>query len=82
MAIAPRTWSGMELPALATAGRWKNSRMPARYTERRARRPGRGGEVLPGGRGLILGLMLLKAADSAGSSPSRWANLDGRQNRL
>ena len=25
-----------ELPALMTAGRWKNSKMPARYTERQA----------------------------------------------
>ena len=25
--------TGVELPALMTAGRWKNSRMPARYTE-------------------------------------------------
>ena len=24
----------MELPELITAGEWKNSRMPARYTER------------------------------------------------
>ena len=28
--------TGVELPALMTAGRWKNSRMPARYTERQA----------------------------------------------
>ena len=28
--------SGVELPALMTAGRWKSSRMPARYTEREA----------------------------------------------
>ena len=27
---------GVELPALMTAGRWKSSRMPARYTERQA----------------------------------------------
>ena len=26
--------TGTELPALMTAGRWKNSKMPARYTER------------------------------------------------
>ena len=26
--------SGVGLPALMTAGRWKNSRTPARYTER------------------------------------------------
>ena len=26
--------TGAELPALMTAGRWKNSKMPARYTER------------------------------------------------
>ena len=26
--------SGVELPALMTAGRWKSSKMPARYTER------------------------------------------------
>ena len=38
MAIAPRTLakSGAELPALMAAGRWKNSTMPARYTERQA----------------------------------------------
>ena len=28
--------TGAELPALMTAGRWKNSKMPARYTERPA----------------------------------------------
>ena len=28
--------SGVELPALMTADRWKNSRMPGRYTERQA----------------------------------------------
>ena len=28
--------SGVELPALMSAGRWKRSRMPARYTERQA----------------------------------------------
>ena len=28
--------TGTELPALMTAGRWKSSRMPARYTERQA----------------------------------------------
>ena len=28
--------SGVELPALMSAGRWKSSRMPARYTERQA----------------------------------------------
>ena len=28
--------SGVELPALMTAGRWKSSNMPARYTERQA----------------------------------------------
>ena len=28
--------SGVELPALMTAGRWKSSGMPARYTERQA----------------------------------------------
>ena len=34
----PRTWSKAEskLPALMTAGRWKSSKMPARYTERQA----------------------------------------------
>ena len=26
--------TGVELPALMTAGRWKSSKMPARYTER------------------------------------------------
>ena len=28
--------NGVELPALMTAGRWKSSKMPARYTERQA----------------------------------------------
>ena len=28
--------TGVELPALMTAGQWKSSRMPARYTERQA----------------------------------------------
>ena len=28
--------SGVELPALMTAGRWKSARMPARYTERQS----------------------------------------------
>ena len=28
--------SGVELPALMTAGRWKSSKMPAKYTERQA----------------------------------------------
>ena len=28
--------SGVELPALMNAGRWKSSKMPARYTERQA----------------------------------------------
>ena len=28
--------SGVELAALMSAGRWKSSRMPARYTERQA----------------------------------------------
>ena len=28
--------SGVELPELMTAGRWKSSRMPAKYTERQA----------------------------------------------
>ena len=35
--------TGVELPALMTAGRWKSSRMPARYTERQA--AGRGAVV-------------------------------------
>ena len=28
--------TGVELPALMTAGRWKSSKMPARHTERQA----------------------------------------------
>ncbi len=28
--------AGVELPALMNAGRWKSSRMPARYTEGQA----------------------------------------------
>ena len=35
--------TGVELPALMMAGRWKSSRMPARYTERQA--AGRGAVV-------------------------------------
>ena len=44
--------SGVELPALMTAGRWKSAKMPARYTERQAGGPGRGSQVLPEERGL------------------------------
>ena len=40
--------SGVELPALMTAGRWKSSKMPARYTERQAADRGRRGQVLSG----------------------------------
>ena len=43
--------TGVELPALMTAGRWKSAKMPARYTERDSR-SGPGGQVLPGERGL------------------------------
>ena len=39
--------SGVELPALMTAGRWKSSKMPARYTEKQAAGPGTCGQVLP-----------------------------------
>ena len=47
------------LPALMTAGRWKSSRMPMRYTERQADRRG----AVPGiarkyGRSPQLGLIL------------------------
>ena len=28
--------TGVELPALMTAGQWKSSKMPVRYTERQA----------------------------------------------
>ena len=28
--------TGVELPELMTAGRWKSSRMPAKYSERQA----------------------------------------------
>ena len=35
--VEPAPWVAEgELPALMTAGRWKSSRMPARYTERQA----------------------------------------------
>ena len=37
--------SGVELPELMTAGRWKSSKMPARYTERQS--AGRGEGVNP-----------------------------------
>ena len=47
--------AGVELPELMTAGWWKSPKMPARYTEGQAGgRPGRGGQVLPGGWGLGL----------------------------
>ena len=46
--------TGVDLPALMTAGRWKSSRMPAKYTERQAAGRGavaryyqRGGEFQP-----------------------------------
>ena len=39
--------SGVELPELMTAGRWKSSRMPARYTERQTAGRGAVGPVLP-----------------------------------
>ena len=45
--------SGVELPELMTAGRWKTSRMPARYTERQAAGRGGGGPVLPEERELM-----------------------------
>ena len=32
--------NGVDLPALMTAGRWKSTKMPARYTERQAGRTG------------------------------------------
>lgn len=43
--------TGTELPALMTAGRWTNSKMPARYTEGQAAGRGGIGQVLPGDRG-------------------------------
>ena len=46
--------AGVELPELMTAGRWKSSSMPARYTERQAGRSGRGGQVLPGETGVVI----------------------------
>ena len=52
MALAPRTWSRMELPPLATAGRWKSSKDAG--TLHRAPNSGSGscGKVLPGERGV------------------------------
>ena len=44
--------SGVELPELMTAGRWKSSRMPAQLHRKASSRTGRGGQVLPGERGL------------------------------
>ena len=32
--------TGAKLPALMTAGRWKSSRMPERYTEKQSADPG------------------------------------------
>ena len=43
--------TGVELPALMTAGRWKSSKMPAAVHRAPGRRTGRGGQVLPGERG-------------------------------
>ena len=34
--VARAAATGVELPALMKAGRWKSSRMPARYTERQS----------------------------------------------
>ena len=39
--------AGFALPELMTAGRWKSTRMPARYTECQASRTRGGGPVLP-----------------------------------
>ena len=58
--------SGVELPALMTAGRWKSSKMPARYTERQAADRGAVAPVLPGRPG---GLKVQEAACYVGSSP-------------
>ena len=44
--------SGVELPALMTAGRWKSSKMPARYTERQAADRGAVARYYQGRRGL------------------------------
>ena len=46
--------TGVELPALMTAGWWKSSKMPARYTERQASDRGAVGQVLSGKRKLML----------------------------
>ena len=40
--------SGVELPELMTAGRWKSSRMPARYTERQTAGRGAVARYYPG----------------------------------
>ena len=58
---AAATWPGPRgagLPNLIAAGRWKRSRMPARYTERQADGRGAVARYYPGERGL----MLLQAA--------------------
>ena len=44
--------SGVELPTLMTAGRWKSSGMPARYTERQAADRGAVDRYYQGDRGV------------------------------
>ena len=44
--------AGVELPALMNAGRWKSSKMPAPLYREPGYRTGRGGQVLPGKKGL------------------------------
>ena len=50
--------TGVDLPALMTAGRWKSSRMPAKYTERQA--AGSDGRYYPEEEG---GVATVKPAD-------------------
>ena len=58
------TATGVELPALMTAGRWKSAKMPARYTEREAADRGVVARYYEGG------LMLRDATDKRGFESS------------
>ena len=78
--------AGVELPELMTAGRWKSSRMPARYTEGQAAGRGAVARYYPQGRG-VRG-HLEATGDHSGqtnmrSSPPTWKDmtLNGLRNK-
>ena len=61
--------TGVELDGAADRGAVEKLQDAGKVHRAPDRRPRRGGEVLPGERGV----MLQEAADNVGSSPSRWA---------